>query len=500
MRPNRLRAAAPAGRAVDRDAPPQHLADGGRDRRPHRRFDYVEFSGEYAPYDLHGLDDFCRAAELMGLGAMIKLDQEPRDVPRPARHRRGLPVASCSPTSGPSRMPGNASGSFARTRPTAGARTAPPTGATTYWGHAGSADYIRALKEIVVALMIEKRDGGGATRRDPGRARHRHDPVGPGGLRDEHRPARRLVPRRCQRRSSATCSASASRRASRPAPRSPSPRRRRTPRDGRAPLLHRHGPLHPPRLAERAGRTPGRVAGMIGERRRRATVRIRARRQRCSRTCVEATGGLGPIDRLDEAGPTTPLAPRTLFQIPARRRWAGYAEPVRPQPARPRHAPCGPRSAEQLVVCRLLHDAADRLVPANHGQIAAELLPAICRVDHYWMVRMHGLFQKDSPTTPTWERPSWIRCSSPIVASGLELTRAVPPRLRRALVRPCLRRASGRRSSCPGPRSLRASRTRTRRISEARSPVAGRQPARPGGQPRSSRAPAQTPAPGVQPA
>ena len=28
------------------------------------RFDYVEFSGEYAPYDLHGLDNFCRAAEL----------------------------------------------------------------------------------------------------------------------------------------------------------------------------------------------------------------------------------------------------------------------------------------------------------------------------------------------------------------------------------------------------------------------------------------------------
>jgi 2-keto-3-deoxy-L-rhamnonate aldolase RhmA len=42
------------------------------------QYDYVEFSGEYAPYDLHGLDNFCRAAELLGLGAMIKLDQEPR--------------------------------------------------------------------------------------------------------------------------------------------------------------------------------------------------------------------------------------------------------------------------------------------------------------------------------------------------------------------------------------------------------------------------------------
>src|SRR5688572_13445314 len=41
-------------------------------------FDYVEFSGEYVAYDLKGLDDFCRAAELAGLGAMIKLDQAPR--------------------------------------------------------------------------------------------------------------------------------------------------------------------------------------------------------------------------------------------------------------------------------------------------------------------------------------------------------------------------------------------------------------------------------------
>ena len=42
------------------------------------QYDYVELSAEYAPFDLHGLDDFCRAAELHGLGAMIKLDQAPR--------------------------------------------------------------------------------------------------------------------------------------------------------------------------------------------------------------------------------------------------------------------------------------------------------------------------------------------------------------------------------------------------------------------------------------
>ncbi|KYH41962.1 MAG: hypothetical protein AYL32_001990 [Candidatus Bathyarchaeota archaeon B26-2] len=41
-------------------------------------YDYVEFLGEYGPYTLHDLDNFARAAELVGLSTMIKIDQEPR--------------------------------------------------------------------------------------------------------------------------------------------------------------------------------------------------------------------------------------------------------------------------------------------------------------------------------------------------------------------------------------------------------------------------------------
>jgi len=41
-------------------------------------FDYVEFLAEYAPFDLHDLDNFARAAELANLSSMIKIDQEPR--------------------------------------------------------------------------------------------------------------------------------------------------------------------------------------------------------------------------------------------------------------------------------------------------------------------------------------------------------------------------------------------------------------------------------------
>jgi len=41
-------------------------------------YDYVEFLAEYGPFSLHDLDNFARAAELVGLSTMIKIDQEPR--------------------------------------------------------------------------------------------------------------------------------------------------------------------------------------------------------------------------------------------------------------------------------------------------------------------------------------------------------------------------------------------------------------------------------------
>lgn len=41
-------------------------------------FDYIEFSGEYAPYDINQLEHWVRATELFGMSSMIKLDQEPR--------------------------------------------------------------------------------------------------------------------------------------------------------------------------------------------------------------------------------------------------------------------------------------------------------------------------------------------------------------------------------------------------------------------------------------
>ncbi len=39
-------------------------------------FDYIEFAAEYAPWDLEGLDNFSRALELYNMAGMIKIDHE----------------------------------------------------------------------------------------------------------------------------------------------------------------------------------------------------------------------------------------------------------------------------------------------------------------------------------------------------------------------------------------------------------------------------------------
>jgi len=156
MRPNRLRELLTAGRPSIgthlHSSWPAVVEVVGHTRR----FDYVEFSGEYAPYDLHGLDNFCRAAELLDLGAMIKLDQEPRSW----LAQRAIGAGFQSVLFADVRTADDARECVRVVRPdtphglgTYGAADR----RNTYWGQAGSADYIRALKEIVVVLMIEKK-------------------------------------------------------------------------------------------------------------------------------------------------------------------------------------------------------------------------------------------------------------------------------------------------------------------------------------------------------
>ena len=49
---------------------------------------------------------------------------------------------------------------------------------------------------------------------------------------------------------------------------------------------------------------------------------------------------------------------------------------------------------EDMVVACLFHDAAVGIAPANHGQVAAEILRPFVSEETYWVVRHHGVVQK----------------------------------------------------------------------------------------------------------
>ena len=121
-------------------------------------YDYVEFTAEYAPFDLHDLDNLGRALELMNLAGMIKVEQTQWT------HQAMRAIGS-----------GFQSVLFADVRTVEDARACvaavraetPGTGGRLGVGmrrdvgtvrDAGSPAYVEALNEVVIAIMVEKRE------------------------------------------------------------------------------------------------------------------------------------------------------------------------------------------------------------------------------------------------------------------------------------------------------------------------------------------------------
>ncbi len=119
-------------------------------------FDYVEFVAEYAPYDLHDLDNMGRAAELHDLGTMIKIDRAGRTFTAQRAIGSGFQsvlFADCM------------SAADARECVRAVRADTPEQGGYhgaasrrfTYMSYGGGPDYVQMLEDIVVVLMIEKK-------------------------------------------------------------------------------------------------------------------------------------------------------------------------------------------------------------------------------------------------------------------------------------------------------------------------------------------------------
>jgi len=119
-------------------------------------YDYVEFVAEYGPFDLYALDDFCRAVELYDMDAMIKVDQEPRGFIA----QRAIGSGFQSVLFADSRSPEDVRECVRIVRaetPEDGGTHGVATRRFTYMGYGGSPEYVQALRDVVVMVMIEKR-------------------------------------------------------------------------------------------------------------------------------------------------------------------------------------------------------------------------------------------------------------------------------------------------------------------------------------------------------
>jgi 4-hydroxy-2-oxoheptanedioate aldolase len=118
-------------------------------------FDYVEFVAEYVPFDLYDLDNLCRAAELYDLSSMIKIDQEPRNF----LAQRAIGSGFQSVLFADCRSPADAKACVRAVRPETpegGGLHGVGMRRMTYMGYGGSPDYVQALHDVVIVLMIEK--------------------------------------------------------------------------------------------------------------------------------------------------------------------------------------------------------------------------------------------------------------------------------------------------------------------------------------------------------
>ncbi len=118
-------------------------------------FDYVEFLAEYSAYDLRGLEDFCRAAELSNLGSMIKVDYENHAFVA----QRAVGAGFESVLFADARSAEDVQRfvlSLSPDTPEHGGRFGVGARRHALPAYGGTPEYVEALRRVVVAVMIEK--------------------------------------------------------------------------------------------------------------------------------------------------------------------------------------------------------------------------------------------------------------------------------------------------------------------------------------------------------
>ena len=144
-------------------------------------FDYVEFVAEYVPFDLYDLDNLCRAAELVDLDLMIKVDHDTNQFVAGRAIGSGFKsvlFADCHNLE-------EAKSAVAAAQPDTpedGGTLGVGTRRITYMDYGGGMGYVDMIRDVVVMLMIEKKGAVEQFGRDFKHPRAGYDPMGWLGL------------------------------------------------------------------------------------------------------------------------------------------------------------------------------------------------------------------------------------------------------------------------------------------------------------------------------
>ncbi len=119
-------------------------------------YDYIEFVAEYAPYTLHDLDNLCRAGELYDVGMMIKVDYDTHQFVGQRAIGSGFQsilFADCHNVE-------EARHCILSVKPDTladGGLFGVGMRRHAYMGYGGGPEYVQALRDTVIMLMIEKK-------------------------------------------------------------------------------------------------------------------------------------------------------------------------------------------------------------------------------------------------------------------------------------------------------------------------------------------------------
>jgi 4-hydroxy-2-oxoheptanedioate aldolase len=127
-----------------------------------KQYDYVEFTAEYAPFDMHDLDNLGRAFEVAGVSGMIKIEQTQYTHQAMRAIGSGFQSVLFADIRSVEDAKLAVDAVRAETTMAKGARGRGRLGVgmrrdVGIVRHGGTPDYVDALNEVVIAIMVEKK-------------------------------------------------------------------------------------------------------------------------------------------------------------------------------------------------------------------------------------------------------------------------------------------------------------------------------------------------------